>query len=161
MVYNESQGLDKVFKVVLGTSAALCLAVGISTGVMALTDAKLTLATKIFLFVFLFCFVGLLVPVWLVTLKIRVEVTVGKVKVTFWPLESLVIEKDSIVHAEVVTIDPLRDFGGWGIKGTRANRLYALTGISAVRIKYSAKGEERLVTCTSKNSEAFVGALRM
>lgn len=38
------------------------------------------------------------------------------------------ISKMSILSAEVITFNPLLDFGGWGIKRNRTTKLYNITG---------------------------------
>ena len=64
-----------------------------------------------------------------------------------WPFPGTVVPIDQVLTSEVVKIDPLRDYGGWGIKGTRRDRLVGGGGTTALRITYTHEsGEERKLT---------------
>ncbi len=61
---------------------------------------------------------------------------------------------DRVLNSEVVKIDPMRDYGGWGLKGTRRDKLIGGGGTSAIRITYTHKsGEERKLTFLTDQAE--------
>jgi len=65
-----------------------------------------------------------------------------------------VVPIDQVLTSEVVKIDPLRDYGGWGIKGTRRDRLVGGGGTTALRITYTHEsGEERKLTFLTDRAE--------
>lgn len=52
------------------------------------------------------------------------------------PFRSLRVDAHSVVHAELVEVQPFSKFGGWWDKGLRSNRLLGGTGSTALRVTY-------------------------
>lgn len=59
----------------------------------------------------------------------RIRVGLGR----GWPIRTT-IELDEIVELESVEYKPLRDFGGWGLRGSRRRRIWSARGKRAVRL---------------------------
>jgi len=73
----------------------------------------------------------------------RVRVVPGEVRVRFWFFPGLRADANAVEGLEVVTFDPLRDFGGWGLKVTRRHgRVYCVQGRQGVRFRV---GDRRYV----------------
>ena len=71
-----------------------------------------------------------------------------------WPFPSKVVPIDQVLKSEVVKIDPMRDYGGWGLKGTRRDMLIGGGGTTALRITYTHEsGEERKLTFLTERAE--------
>lgn len=60
--------------------------------------------------------VGLLLPVLIVTLRLRTEVTTTTVRAGFVGFPKWRIPLDQIESVRAVRVDPIGDFGGWGIR---------------------------------------------
>jgi len=91
---------------------------------------------------------------WLIRIRIRVEP--GLLKVRFWWLPSLRVDPADLEGLEVVSFDPLGDFGGWGLKLTkRHGRAYCIAGPQGVRFRV---GERRYVVA-SKDAPGLALAL--
>lgn len=59
--------------------------------------------------------------------RIRVGLGLG------WPVRTTIVPSE-IESVESVEYRPLRDFGGWGVRGTRQRRIWSARGIRAVRL---------------------------
>lgn len=59
---------------------------------------------------------GLVLPVLLLTLRLRTEVTPTHLRAGFVGFPKWRIPLDQVELAEAVKIDPIRDLGGWGIR---------------------------------------------
>ena len=71
-----------------------------------------------------------------------------------WPFPSTVVPIDQVLKSEVVEINPMWEYGGWGIKGTKRDRLIGGGGTTAVRITYiHESGEERKLTFLTERAE--------
>jgi hypothetical protein len=102
---------------------------------------------------FVLLLVGLfLLAIPLVFGRLRIEVEEQSLKIRFgylgWPKRDIPLEE--IVRTEVVTYRPIRQFGGWGIRGGRFQG--ELTGC------YSMKGNRGLLL--SLENQIRVGLLR-
>jgi len=67
--------------------------------------------------------VGVGVPLLVLGLRLRTEVTDDAVRIRFRPFYRRVVPLDDIVHVEAVTDRPLVGYGGWGIRLGRGGRL--------------------------------------
>ena len=67
--------------------------------------------------------------------KLVVEVTDHTVEVRWWILLRRSIARDEIVTARAVTYEPMREFGGWGIRfGRNGSRAYSMSGDRGVEL---------------------------
>ncbi len=98
-----------------------------------------------------FCFVctyGL----WRADLELRIDDE--RIAARAWPFPSKVVPIDQVLESEVVKIDPLRDYGGWGLKGSRRDMLIGGGGTTALRITYTHEsGEERKLAFLTDRAE--------
>jgi len=78
---------------------------------------------------------GAFLPIFLLSLHMTTTVT-DTVNVNFFPfmLRPRRISPREISTYAVVKYSPIREYGGWGIKGTRQNRAYNVYGDRGVRI---------------------------
>ena len=82
---------------------------------------------------------------WRLDLDLRIDG--DRITARAWPLRSTVIPIDQVLNTEVVQIDPMGDYGGWGLKGTNQDKLIGGGGTTALRITYLHRsGEERKLT---------------
>ncbi len=78
--------------------------------------------------------------------KLVIEVRADGLYVRFFPLHLSFrrIPLANVTRCEAVTYRPVRDYGGWGIKGGRGCRAYTASGNRGVRIDY-ADGSHLLI----------------
>ncbi len=93
-----------------------------------------------------------------VILRLHLELRIDdeRVAARAWPFPPTVVPIDQVLKSEVVEIDPMRDYRGWGLKGTARDRLIGGGGTTALRITYTHEsGEERKLTfLTERAAEA-------
>ncbi len=91
-----------------------------------------------------------------VLLRLHLELRIDRKRVAAraWPFPWTVVPIDQVLASEVVQIDPLWDYGGWGLKGIAQDRLIGGTGTTAVRITYTHEsGEQRKLTFLTERAE--------
>ncbi len=91
---------------------------------------------------------------WRLDLDLRIDGE--RITARAWPLRSTVVPIDQVLNTEIVQIDPMGDYGGWGLKGTSQDKLIGGGGTTALRITYlHQSGEERKLTfLTDRADEA-------
>jgi hypothetical protein len=77
---------------------------------------------------------GLTIALLLFVLRLDTAVDRDAVRVRFFPFRARRIPFDDIERVEAVTYSPLREYGGWGIRGTKRNRAYNTRGKRGVRL---------------------------
>ncbi len=77
---------------------------------------------------------GIAFPIFFVVLRLVVEVNEQGVLVRFIPLSKRLIPFDEIEHCEATIYQPLRDYGGWGLRGLGNNRAFNVSGNQGVRL---------------------------
>jgi len=106
---------------------------------------------------------GGLVPwvMWVLQLRIRIDDRTFYARA--WPFKFGPFEKkislDSISKVEQRTVDPMGDYGGWGIKGKKYDILYCVGGIHAVTIHYDNEGSQYKFSVTSPDPDALQEAI--
>ena len=88
--------------------------------------------TAILLLYWLLFGVGL--PVFFLLLRLEVEVTPNTVLIRYAPLFTRQIAKNEIAGVEPLTYGPLREFGGWGIRGWGGRVAYNVRGNQGVEL---------------------------
>jgi hypothetical protein len=78
--------------------------------------------------------VGLVILAGVLTMRLSTTVTREDVQVRYGPLYSLRVPVSEIARAEAILYRPVRDYGGWGIRGTRKHRLLNARGDRGVLI---------------------------
>jgi len=73
------------------------------------------------------------------TLKLVTEVRTDGLYIRFFPLHlsSHRIPLEDLAQFEARTYNPMREYGGWGIKGGRKGRAYNVSGDRGVRLDYA------------------------
>ena len=87
-------------------------------------------------------------------LRLELRISEKRVAARAWPSPWTVVSIDQVLGSEVVQINPFREYGGWGIKGTVQDRLIGGRGTRALRVTYThASGEERKLTFLTDRAE--------
>ena len=83
----------------------------------------------------LFLIIGVGLPLVTLSLRLILEVTAGQVTVRFAPITRRMIPIAEIEAVEARTYDPIKEYGGWGIKGwSRRNMAYNMSGNQGVEL---------------------------
>jgi hypothetical protein len=75
---------------------------------------------------------GAIVLVGVLLLRLSTTVTRDAVTVQYGPLYTARVLISEIARAEAIAYRPIRDYGGWGIRGTRRNRALNARGNQGV-----------------------------
>ena len=103
---------------------------------------------------------GVIVPVMLWVLQLRIHLDGRLYSVRIWPTPfKSQVPRRQIRGAYSREVDPMRDYGGWGLKGKRANLLYSVGGKKAVTVEYCRKGQTHRVTVTTERADELLAAL--
>ena len=95
---------------------------------------------------------------WTMQLRVRVDDRLYSVRLWPWPFKSQVRRRE-IKEVYAREVDPMRDYGGWGLKGKRPDLLYSLGGKQAVTVEYRRKGRTRKLTVTTERADELLAAL--
>lgn len=102
--------------------------------------------------------VGTGLPVLFAVARLRVEVEPAQIVVRYRPFTTRRIELDAVDRIESVTYRPLREYGGWGIKGwSRRKVAYNVRGTRGVRLTLA---DGRTVLLGSQDPDALAAAIR-
>lgn len=103
---------------------------------------------------------GGVLPAILWTMQLRVRVDNRHYTVRLWPtpFKSQVARRE-IREVYAREVDPMRDYGGWGLKGKRRDLLYSLGGKKAVTVEFRRKGQTRKLTVTTERADELLAAL--
>jgi hypothetical protein len=76
----------------------------------------------------------------------------------FYPIQRKfrVINRAEILRLEIVSYDPLVDYGGWGIRIGRKGRAYTTSGNKGLLIAPMGKKNILIGTCKPQELEAFL-----
>ena len=90
---------------------------------------------------------GLLLPAAFLCWRLKTSVTPDTLRVRFAGLPGWRIPLERVESAEVIKVDPLRDFGGWGYRGSRKfGRVYNVWGDRAVLVTLTDGGKRTIGT---------------
>lgn len=159
VVYQDQLPSEGVTRGVLWLSALICASFGVVFGVMALFDQSLSVIEQIAAVSLLAILAGVLVPWWLVRMAVKVRVDRNELRVRLWPFRAAEVPRSQITNIETVTVSPLREYGGWGIKGSKKDRLYGMSGTEGVRVHYRYGGDVRKLTILTSDTEGLSDAL--
>ena len=101
--------------------------------------------------------IGIALIVLFATLRLVTEVHADAVHIRFAPMRPKRIPYDSISSAEVRTIRPIRDFGGWGVRYRKGAKGYLARGNQAV---WFSMRDGRDIVIGTEQPEQFESALR-
>jgi hypothetical protein len=99
---------------------------------------------------------GIGLPLFFLSLRLVVEVRADGVWLRFIPLTKRTIPFGEIERCEAVDYQPVRQYGGWGIRGLGSNRAYNVSGSRGVRL-YLRNGD--VVVIGSQRAEALALAI--
>ena len=66
------------------------------------------------------------------------------------------IPKNSIISTEVISFNPLLDFGGWGMKANKTTKLYNITGDQGLLIKSNDSKKILIGSLKAKELKSFL-----
>ena len=93
-------------------------------------------------------------------MRVRIRVDNRHYSVRIWPTPfKSRIPRREIREVYAREVDPMRDYGGWGLKGKRSDLLYSFGGKQAVTVEYRRKGQTRKLTVTTKRADELLSAL--
>ena len=142
---------DPMFRAIFLVSAG-AIVVMIGFGVVDIADSTLSGLERIGVAVAMITGVVVAYSLWRADLVLRVDGE--RIAARAWPFRSTVVFINQVLKSEVVTIDPLRDYGGWGLKGSRRDKLIGGGGTTALRITYlHESGEERKLTFLTERAD--------
>ncbi len=96
--------------------------------------------------------------IWLfASLKLITEVHPDAISIRFAPMRASRIPLAGVSAVEVVTVRPIRDFGGWGVRRGRGMKAYLARGNTGVRIRRS-DGKDLFVG--SQQADDLAAAIR-
>ena len=78
--------------------------------------------------VLLWLLFGIGLPLFFLYLRLIVTVTDESIDIHFRPLTRRTVPISDVTHVKARTYAPLREYGGWGIRGRRGNRAYNVSG---------------------------------
>lgn len=94
---------------------------------------------------------GIGLPVLFWYLHIETTVTADRVVIRVVPFTRRVIGAGEIVRFSTRRVRPIREYGGWGVRGWSDNRAYLMSGNTGVQVEL-ANGD-RILIGTSRPSE--------
>ena len=144
-IYREESGWPAWINVILVAAlASTFLAPVLERGLDSLREPETLFVMGVVILVFVLVRV-LLMGLTVVIRTDAIEVGLGK----GWPIRTR-IPLDQIAEMESVTYRPLRQFGGWGVRGTRARRAWTARGNRALLLTLN---DGRLVYIGSETPE--------
>jgi hypothetical protein len=93
--------------------------------------------------------VGVLIPVLFLTMHLDVQVDAQEIRIRYFPFVRRVIPLTEIVRVDARRYHPLREYGGWGIKGWTTRK-----------IAYNVKGDEGVDLTLLNGRTVLVGSQR-
>jgi hypothetical protein len=94
--------------------------------------------------------------------NMRTEITEECIRVRWFPLQRKVreIRWADVKKAELRNYSPLTEYGGWGLKGSRKNRAYNVTGDRGLQLELNDGKKVLIGTRKSEALEALLHELR-
>ena len=160
IVSNRSSGI--VRGILIGLCVVPTVLVGWVSGFVALADYELVGAERVTVIVMLFGVVGVVMPLWLVRMRAELAVGPDEIRVRLVGLYGVRIDPTQVEGVVVDRVDPMTDYRGYGIKGSREDRLIGMSGTHGVRITHRHGDGYRTVTflCdTADEASAAAGAI--
>lgn len=88
--------------------------------------------------ILLFVLMGLGFPIFFYSMKLTTVVQPGELQVRFWPfhLRPKRIALHSVRDYERITYNPIREYGGWGIRWSFRGKAYNMSGNEGVQLHF-------------------------
>jgi len=93
--------------------------------------------------------VGVGLPLLMALCRLTVEVSADRVEIRFRPFTRRTILFETLASAEAVSYHPVRDYGGWGIKGW-----------SRRKIAYNVRGNKGVLLTLADGRTVLIGSQR-
>lgn len=108
-------------------------------------------------FIWLIFGVGLPLLVW--HMRMETEVRPDGIVIRWVPITRRVIRRDEIMRVEAKQYRPLREFGGWGVRGwpSSGKRAYSVSGNEGVEVRLE---DGKAVMIGSQRAEELAEAIR-
>ena len=140
---NRSSG---VVRGVLVGSAVLLVVFGWVFGFVALADDELAGAERIIVLALMFGIVGVVLPIWMVRMRAIASIAPHRIRIRLAGLFGVRFDPATIEMVEIDRVDPMVEFGGYGIKGKRGGWMFGMSGTVGVQIAYRHRDGTRRVT---------------
>lgn len=92
---------------------------------------------------------GVGLPLLFALARLTVEVLADRVEIRYRPFTTRTILLDAVVAAEAVSYHPVRDYGGWGIKGW-----------SRRKVAYNVRGDRGALLTLADGRTVLIGSQR-
>ena len=106
--------------------------------------------------VLLWLLIGIGLPLFFVYLKLVITVTDEAIVIHYRPLTRRTIQIADVAHVEARTYSPLREYGGWGIRGLGSKKAYNVSGDRGVELTLE---DGRKVLIGSQRADALADAI--
>jgi hypothetical protein len=130
---------------VMIASAGLCGLLGVVFFVVALTDDELVGGARVAVLTLLFV-VGVVVPLWLLRIRAVTLIDTDRIRVQLVGVHGVRIDPAMVEKVELDRIDPMADYRGFGLKGTRDDWMFGMSGTHAVRMSHRHRDRTRRLT---------------
>jgi hypothetical protein len=86
----------------------------------------------------LFALMGIGFPIFFYKMSLTTEVQPGELVVRFWPfhLRPVHVQLHTVRDYERIIYDPIREYGGWGIRWSSRGKAYNISGTEGVRLHF-------------------------
>lgn len=109
----------------------------------------------------LFLLAGVIVPLVVCLMHLRVRVGGGAIDARFWPFLRKRVPLEAVRAAEAIEYRPLAECLGWGIRSYRGGPALTVWGNRGVLVRHTDEaGRERRLLLGSQNPEALAEAIR-
>ena len=153
-LHREEQHLPWIWRCLIGVAAVGCIAGAVTVLTSGVSAATVACVPMLISVLFL---VGAYVMFVRVVVTVQPEAVVVTTGYLGWP--RWVFNGENIESYRPVTFSPLRDFGGWGIKHGRGNRMCInAAGNRGVEIKL--RGHKRTYIVGSNDPDNLVTAIK-
>jgi hypothetical protein len=102
---------------------------------------------------------GVGLPALLLWMRMETDVYPDRVEIRVAPFTHRTITAGQIAGAAARTYRPLREYGGWGIRGFRSNRAYNVSGNQGVQLVLTNGNRVLIGSQQSEALEAAIGAI--
>ncbi len=94
--------------------------------------------------------IGIGLPLFFLLLKLVVEVYEDHLFIQYWPLTSRKIDFSEIVQVTTRTYSPIKEYGGWGIRGLSSGK----------KMAYNVKGNKGVELTLRGGRKVMIGSQR-
>lgn len=110
--------------------------------------------------VILFVLMGIGMPWFFYQMKLTTEIRPGEIHIRFWPfhVRPVVISMLLVKDYNQVTYNPIRDYGGWGIRWGLKGKAYNMSGNKGVQLTFYNK---RPLLIGSQNADVLYDAIKL